>query len=280
MTQTSTRQVLALVGVVSMMLIAGCFSPPGPPDEGNQTPTTPEPEPYTNDASEINFPTVHNDSVSNLKNATESGLHARLVVNITDPRLEEGNQTYTEEYRINQRTDKRWYSSDFQEMEHAKYHDSVLYYEKTGNQTSATPISEVNESNLITIEEAAGKSPFVQVGMNSVEYSLSDVQYRDDVEESRYTGSQSVSNYALDDMIPEDMAYDFGSPQMTGEEISSTVVMTENGTMIGYQFKYTSTIFVDGEEKDYELTVRYQIVERGPAVPVSQPDWAQNASTS
>lgn len=278
-----SRKVLGILAVVSLMALAGCFTPPGPPDQNETTPT-PEPSPYSESGTDINFKNVHE---SHLEQLNESeGFAVTYSVSITDPRVSGEAQVYQKQYLSNTRTGETGFRSNFSGTQEEVYKDTVLYYERTGGeetqaQTNVMAIEDV-ENDTVTLEAAAGQSPLVKTGMNSSQYSLGNVTYSGNEELSTYSSSQSVSNYDVEDLIPSEMDYQFGNPEITGgsERISSEVVMTKDGMMKTYTFEYTATMFVDGSEEQYTIEISYAVERYGPTVTVDKPGWVTNTSAS
>lgn len=272
-----SKRVIGVLGVALLMLVAGCFSPPPPPNQGPQTTERPDATPYVADGGDLNFQKVQPDHNAQLLNNSE-GFTSRYTVTIDDPRLESGNTTLRSMYQVNLNNSERVYTSNMTGQSIEAYQNSLLYYEKANGESTVTPVSDLNTS-AISLNEATANSSLVRVGMNSIDYSLSSVKYQGDTEVSTYTGSQSVSNYALGELFPDDMEYNPGNPQVTDESISSTVTVTNDGLIQKYTFEYSASIFVDGTEDQYSVSVTYQVGQTGP-INVQKPAWAQNMSQS
>lgn len=277
-----SRKVIGLIAVISMMALAGCFTPPGPPDQNETTPT-PDPSPYSESGTDIKFNNVQESHLEQLNKS--EGFAVTYNVTIQDPRISGEPQVYQKQYLSNTREGETRFRSNFSGTQREVYQDTVLYYERTGGeetqaQTNIMAIEDV-ENNTVTLEAAAGQSPLVKTGMNSSQYSLGNVTYSGDEEISTYSASQAVSNYDVEDLIPSKMDYQFGSPELTGgsERISSEVIMTREGMMKQYTFTYTATMFVDGSEEQYEMKITYTVERYGPTVTVDEPGWVQNTSS-
>jgi len=264
-----------------MLAIAGCLTPPGPPNQNETTPT-PTPSKYVESGAGISYQEVYNTSKEQLNKS--EGFAVTYNVTIKDPRLSSEEKSYIKQYLMNVKQNETLYQSNFSSVERSVYKDSVLYYERTGGrntqaQTTVTPISEV-ENDTVTMEEAAGNSSLIKTGLDSSQYSFTNVSYQNNEEISTYTASQSVSNYDASDLIPSDMNYQFGNPEITGgsENIESEVRMTKDGLMRSYTLTYSATMFVDGTEEDFEMQIKYTVNRNGPTVGVDKPGWVQNTS--
>lgn len=263
--------------MVLLMLVAGCFAPPPPPSDEPPTTERPNATPYVSNGAEMIFQQVQPDHESTLLNDSD-GFTSRYSVQIMDPRMDSGNQTMISTYQIDLNNTERVFTSNLTDPAVDAYQNSLLYYEQVGTNSTVTPISETN-TTAINLSTASANSSLIRVGMNSIDYSLSDVKYQGGQEISTYTGSQSVSNYALSELFPEEMAYSPGNLQVSDESISSTVTMTKDGLMKKFTFEYSATAFIDGAGQEYSVVVTYQIGQTG-AVNVTQPSWTENMSTT
>lgn len=268
----NNTKIIGAIAVTVLLVFAGCVSPPSPPDRTTETPT-PETNPYVESGAEITFEKVQPDHYTALTEDYGS-FATSYTVNISDPRLNE-EKSFTKRYLFNTNTSEVLYESSYTSQQQSIYQNTLLQYRKTGDETEITPVSEVTDQ--ISQQEAAANSSLIRVGMNSATYTLeSDELNSNGVTTATYTATQDVSNYALQELIPDDLDYTVGNPSTTNEEITTTIVMRENGIMNSYTFTYTADIVVNGNTEEYEFSVTYNTDRVSTYIEVTQPPWTQN----
>lgn len=276
LSKLTSRNVLGVLAVCCLMVLAGCSGPPSPPNQGEQT-ETPTPEPYAQSGAEVTYDNVYSDHRDILINDRGS-FAVTYKVNIEDPRLDR-QRKYQKRYLVNTQTEEYLYQSNYSGTNVQVYQDSVLYYERTGGenqeaQVEVLPLSEA-PSDSFNLNEAAANSSLIETGMQSSSYTLQSANFTGDGREvSTYTASDSVNNYDVSDLIPEDMNYEFGNPSTTNENIESTITIEKQGLMTKYTFTYTSTVTVNGNEEQMTIEVTYTVDRSGTFIDVPKPSWA------
>jgi hypothetical protein len=260
--QSRTYRAAAALALCVLTVTAGCSAITG--DGGGS------PDAYTGQNEDLNLTELESDHAAVVSNASSYTLDLSFTVGNATRRPIVTNQTM----RVDREDDRAFaemYSKFFTESRTFRYTKGGATYQKRvqnpsgdGN-VSYTSASEPYDGSVQPVNTSA------DVGLpatDAVEWSRSDVTSEGDTTLTTY----EVGSVLNESKLPSSQ---FFAQNASIEEVTGTLVVTEDGLVREYTLAYTFT----PEEQDYSTTIRISLgFSAVNGTSVEDPDWLSKAS--